>query len=560
MNKKSYCLLILLFLSVSLFTQVAADPRDPIYEDIIVWENLGLLKNLSPIRPYPLEVLSQILETVRKSSYPVQAKLAENHYKRIFDKPLTAGLEYKFQSSYRDGSETVLQHMPGALFYGDFYLHDLVSFSYDLKFLATNLYRPSVLPCFILPAEDSPWDPADFGKMTGLMSNNMTGAFVIDSLYIQSGISRNSWGSFYHSGVTLASSAFHSGNINLFYNGSDKWNYAHSLFVLGATNNQGIMVRPDKFMVLHAIEFNPLRWLSFSYYENILYGGRFDPIYFLPSPFMVAQSIGSYSDNLQMGIAFEIRPFTGFLWATDILVDDFSMNEIVRLDFDTKLKIAAVSGVQYAFNTDLLKLIKFDYTLIAPYMYTHEDFSQTNYQNYTNNGMPVGSSLPPNSDRIHLDIVLTPVKNLSITLKSDFIRHANINESIPDADAMDYLSGLDNSSITDGGIHNFANAGRGYLIYAQENFMFMAQQTKMLIFQTGIDASYTFKTSKAGSLTANIGWTFEFIKNNGVNKQMFGNKITNPTIADVEAARNSWRAGLYDSLANYLKISIMYAY
>ena len=68
MNKKSYCILLSLFLSVSLFTQVAADPRDPIYEDIIVWENLGLLKNLSPIRPYPLEVLSQILETVRKSS------------------------------------------------------------------------------------------------------------------------------------------------------------------------------------------------------------------------------------------------------------------------------------------------------------------------------------------------------------------------------------------------------------------------------------------------------------------------------------------------------------
>lgn len=44
MNKKSYCILLSLFLSVSLFTQVAADPRDPIYEDIIVWENLGLLK------------------------------------------------------------------------------------------------------------------------------------------------------------------------------------------------------------------------------------------------------------------------------------------------------------------------------------------------------------------------------------------------------------------------------------------------------------------------------------------------------------------------------------
>ena len=59
-----------------------------------------------------------------------------------------------------------------------------------------------------------------------------------------------------------------------------------------------------------------------------------------------------------MGVAFEVRPFPGFLWASDVLVDDISANELLRLDFDTKIKIAAVSGVQYAFNTSVVKLLK----------------------------------------------------------------------------------------------------------------------------------------------------------------------------------------------------------
>lgn len=560
MKKKFLCICFLCLLALTVFAQVSTDPRDPIYEDIVVWENLGLLKNLSPIRPYPLEVLRAILETVKESSYPVQAALARDHYERIFTKPLSAGLEYKLQTSFPDGEDAVIQHLPGAVIFGDLFLNKIASFSYDLSFLATNLFRPDVLPRFTLPDEDSPWDPADFGSMTGLMSLNMTGAFVFDSLYIQGGVSRSSWGPFYNSGVTLTSSAFHSGNINVFYNGSDKWNYAHSLFILGATDNQGQLLHPDKYMVLHSIEFNPFNWLSVSYYENIIYGGRLDPIYFLPVPFMAAQSIGSYTDNLQMGVAFEVRPFNGFLWAADILVDDFSMNEMVRLDFDTKIKIGAITGIQYAFNKDILKLVNANYTLIAPYMYTHEDTNETNFQNYTNNGMPIGSSLPPNSDRIHLDIVLTPVKNLSVTVRGDFIRHANINESIPYDDAIDYLSGLENASGTDGSIFNYANAGRGYLNYAQENFMFMAQQTKMLVFQTGIDLSYTLHTGKFGTLAANLGWTFEYIKNNGVTRPMFPNRVAIPTNTDVDVARNTWRAGLYDSLTNYVKLSISYTY
>lgn len=562
MFRKYFCLFcFILCVSVG-FSQVSTDPRDPLYEDIVIWENLGIVKNLSPVRPYPLQVIKEILTVVMDSSFPLQSSRAQEYYERIFKKPVSVGIEYKLRSALPDERETVLQNNIGALFYGDFFLADTVSLSLDLHVFATDAYNGAVLPVFKNPPEDAPWDPVDMGKFTGLLDMNMSGAYVLDSLYVQGGVTRNSWGPFYDSGITLSPSSFHSGNINVYYNGSDLWNYQHSFFILGATDNRGKDISPEKFMVLHAIEFNPLSWLSFSYYENIIYGNRFDPVYFLPAPFMVAQSLGSYRDNLQMGITFEVRPFSGFLWATDVLVDDLSVNELVKFDFDTKIKVAAITGIQYAFNTSIVKLITFDYTLIAPYMYTHEDGSGINYQNYTNNGISMGSELLPNSDRISLRLSLEPLKNLSIIVKGSFARHANINESVPDDVALAYLAnyGGSNVSVTDGGIHNYANDGRGYLTYAQENFMFMDQDTKMLIVQTGFDTEYTFYTKKAGSITAVLGWTFEYIKNNGVQRSMFNQKIVNPVIADVEANRSAWKAALFDSIANYLSFSVRYTY
>ncbi len=562
MFKKITAAIAFILICALSFSQVAADPGNVLYEDITIWENLGIVKNLSPLRPYPLGVIEDILQTVIASSFPLQSDKAQQYYDRIFKKPVSAGVSYEPRAKLADGSPSTLQNNCNLLCTGDFYMAGRTSVSLDLKVHATDSFRAPVLPLYQRPLEDAPWDPVNLGRFTGLLDMNMNLSSVFKGFYVQGGISRNSWGPFFDSGITLSKDSFHNGNITFCYNGNDSWNYQHSYFILGATDNNGSSISPEKFMALHSIEYNPWPWLSFSYYENMIYGNRFDPIYILPVPFMVAQSIGSYSDNLQMGLTFEIRPFSGFLWATDILVDDISANELVRLDFDTKIKIAGITGVQYAFNKKLLKTASLDYTLIAPYMYTHEDGTVINYQNYTNNGICMGSDLPPNSDRISVRLSMEPLQNLNLVVKASFARHANINESIPDDDAVMYLRnyGGHYTSVTDGGIHNYANAGEGYLQYAQENFMFMAQSTKMLIFQSGLEASYIFYTKKAGSISANAGWTFEFIKNNGVQNAMFGFQKTDATVEDVIATRNTWRSSLHNTVANYLSFSIRYTY
>jgi hypothetical protein len=557
-------------LSVLLPAQSTADPLDPVYTDILVWEALGLVENLPPVRPYPYVVLKAILETVSTCGITVQETRARAHYERIFSAPIHAGAEYTANAKVPAESEVIEQNNISAVCSGDFLMTDLVSIGVDLNVLATDAFRADVLPLFEYPAVDASNDPAVLGSLTGFLDMNMTFAAGNENLYVQGGINRSSFGPFYDSSVVLGPQAFHAGTLSFVYRGNERWNYSQTLLIIGATNNTGGNVSPEKFMTLHSLQYHPFSWLSLGYYENIVYGDRFDPIYFLPVPYMVAQSIGSYDDNLQMGVNFEVTPFSGFVWAGDIFVDDLSVNELAKLDFDTKMKIAAQTGIRYAPSQTIIKLTEAEYTLVAPYMYTHceyksdswvlESLTGINYQNYTNNGMCMGSSLPPNSDRIALSVQMNPFSGFDLSLDFSYVRHANINESIPDEDAIAYLSGITGASVTDGSIFNYADAGQGYLTYAQEHFMFMEQDTIMQVIQTGLDASYTLVLDKIGRLTLSAGWVFEYIKNYGVQDAIFTDTITSPTVADVVAAKEAWKSHLTDVTNNYLTVTARYVF
>ena len=89
MFKKNLCIIISFLCIVFSFAQVATNPKDPLYDDIMVWENLLLIPNQSPLRPYPLATIKTILDRVIASSNSLQASIAEAHYQRIFGKQLS---------------------------------------------------------------------------------------------------------------------------------------------------------------------------------------------------------------------------------------------------------------------------------------------------------------------------------------------------------------------------------------------------------------------------------------------------------------------------------------
>lgn len=570
-TKKIIFMILLLTSFCCLNAQATYDPSDSFYTDLQVWQDLGIVTKLPSLRPYPTAVVKQILNTVIDSDFEKQSEIAKNHYERLFGQSIHGKAEYQYNNKISNTNDTDnTKHVVKLGAIGNLDLSTHSNLGFDLSAYGTNNYYADCFKLYEYSSLNSAYDPVSLGKWNGFIDMNSLFSFGTENLYVTAGITRNSYGNFYDTSVVWGNQAYHSGNLNIVYRQNDLWQYEQTFFILGATNNEGSIniIKPEKYATIHTVTFNLLKWLSFSYFETIVYGGRFEPIYFIPAPYMVSQSIGAFSDNLQMGLSFAVKPFTGFVWNSEFFVDDISANELLKFDFDTKIKMAGQTGIEYAFADSFISKVSLGYTLVAPYMYTHREYvngvlgtlSTINYQNYTNNGIPLGSSLEPNSDRILLKANFNPIKNLDIEIQGAFIRHANINESIPVQDAINYLNASTSAYLTDGSIFNYADAGYGYFTYAQENFMFMAQNTKMYIVQLGIDTSYGINLSKFGQIKFVLGYDFEYIKNYGVQNPIFAGGYTNATISDVEYEINQWKSKLVDKTNHCLSISVKYIY
>lgn len=582
--KKSIILLVLTLLCLTpVFSQVSVDPNDPIYTDISNWENLGIIRNVPPLRPYPLKLITSFLQTVMECEYSDQAAKAQAHYERIFGKTVDIGFEvsdyYKYGSNKVDKSgengtkNTVNELDISPTVVGDIQANDYLSVGLKANVLVTTELEKQPLPTFDRKTYDAVNDTTDLKFAQAFLDMNATASIGTENLYFQGGISRNSFGPFYDDNVILSPSSFHTGNASVVYR-QNNWSYTKAMFILGATNDLGGNVRPNKFMMMHSIDFTPFSWMTLSYYENVIYGGRFDPIYLLPFvPFMVAQGIGSFNDNLQMGVTLKIRPITGLSWNTDIFIDDMAASDFVKLKFDTKFRFGAMTGLVWSPLDSPISEVSANYTMITPYMYTHEQFAEdgnptgsngTNYQNYTNNGDVIGTSLPPNSDRFAFKIKANPINNLNISFGATMVRHSNINELIYEKapnEALKYLAlhPTTGSLKTDGSALNHPYSYGSY-DYAWNHFMFLQSATRMYIWKANVDAAYTLPWQNFGRMTINVGYTFEFIKNNGVQNDMFPTGVYTADSAGLNAAYAAWKNNLHDDINHYFKISFKYLY
>ena len=268
--------------------------------------------------------------------------------------------------------------------------------------------------------------------------------------------------------------------------------------------------------------------------------------------------------------------------------------DLIKLDFDTKLRGTFQSAFKYApAEISWLDKAELRYTLVSPYMYAHTQniidsatgnwkmgtLGTVNYQDYTTDGKPLGLSLPPNTEQVALSVSFTPVKRLKLTARGSYTRHCNVNESLPEEEALSYLNSPEGYLTTDGSLHNHPhylkdgnpeNQGVGhdtYLNSAWYHFLFMTQETKMQVYQAGFDVDYTLATSKYGVMTLDFGYTFEHIVNAGVDRDIFrgtgtydsetGNyQSPNKTAADVEKALADWRAALYDVTNHYVRFGL----
>jgi hypothetical protein len=239
------------------------------------------------------------------------------------------------------------------------------------------------------------------------------------------------------------------------------------MLALSASNDRGEGMFPEKFFVFHSFNFNPWPNFEFGFLESVVWGGRFETLYLIPFTNLFAtQSIsGDFGDNSFLGFHIRWNAPNNMQVKGQFYVDDFHFNDIMRLKFNTKYKLAAEAGLVWAPGAGLLAALSADYTMVFPYMYTHWNTpAETryaggpNYLNYSHMGRNLGTDLEPNSDRISVRTSWRTLPNLDVSLGAYFTRHANASDNVPEGG---YSQGEDKDEYHNGTIFDDGDRGSG---------------------------------------------------------------------------------------------------
>ena len=541
------------------FAQMTADPGHNFYKDAQRWQSFGIVENLPPLRPYPYNVIKNILLEVIECDLQNEASRAEEYYEELTGKAFNASFEAGAStnlytenpvsaadtSGTADGESKTAAYFSGLLcprLFGDLELFDdLVGIGYKVGFAGFNCsakdYLENFLPAFSFLSTDTLQDSAEVLVFKFYLDTNETLSVGKNNIFVQLGVNRIGYGSFLDDGLSLNDNAYHMPNI-AFTVMQPRWSYSQLYAALGATRNyDGNGLMANKYLAFHQLTFKLTNRMSLSYYENIIFGNRFDFSYIIPAAYMAIQGIGGCDDNLQVGLRFDYRILDGLLWASDIFVDDVNFNELIKFNFDTKIRVAFTSGLIFNPKNSAFSNITLKYTLVTPYTYSHwqykDDAEKTitantyNYQSYTNNGYSIGSSLMPNSDQVKASFDFSPVKNLDLTFNFAFARHGNSSETLTTDEALIYMLADSLVYATDGSINQHVEVDGGkYLDSAWDHLNFLNQEHKMYIFQAGLAAKYTLAKFNWGSISLRASYDAEYTVNKGVDSNLFPGGLT----------------------------------
>ena len=530
MRKLLLILFIFSFTSSAIFSQVAVDIFDPFYEDLSIWQDAGLITDTPQLKPYPLQEVKRILEIVKEKGDAGQARIATEYYNRFFSKAYHLGgdidVAFQFPNKAKELTVYPLLELNYAIF-------RLLTISASISGVITNkLNSSSIQPVFASSKCDLATDNVKVGSFYVLPQFNSGFALGISEYYFSAAIARTHYGSFFDDSIFISKNAIHQGQFNFVIN-KPKWSYSHTFLTLTSTDDLKNNQNPKKFLTLHSLDIRPLPWLSFGIVDSIIYGDRFEPIYFLPfSAFFISQGLYDFPDNSLIGLTLRVQPYRGISLDMALYADDLGFNEIVKFKKQAKWRMAGQFGFSYTMpKTHWFTFLKLDYTFVTPYTYTHVSSYRSdglNYKSYTHQGEGLATNLAPNSDRLSLKLKFRPKHGINLDFFNTFIRHGNIVESIDDIEFMkEYLSKLYNTSgshlthatITEedgkGGTRNKAHA----FLYSTP---FLNQQTIQYIDQLGFLLSFNLPILKSGGkILFSIGYTFEANINEGVLRPIY---------------------------------------
>ncbi len=509
-----------LALGSAAFAQTTVDLNDRLYTDLELWQGEGLINRLPPLRPYPIQLVKRYLSEVASRGSAADRRAAEGYLAHM-DKLIDASIEPSALARVAIGGGTT-QHFEQLGLIGTLQgtISPKVTYSAKLGAYAMNGPADSLLPLYQRPSENVVYDGsvASLGasRLTPRISLERQNAFGSSSTYFQAGIMRDSFGPFFGDSIVLSPTAPQSGNFSFTWQ-EGLFTYTSLLLDISATPDSGTGgISPNKYLALHSLEFYPTPWLTLGIYESVVWGGRFEPLYLLPVPTVLfyTQGMVGFPDNSFIGLSGGVKLPASLRANAMLYVDDASFNDLVRLHFNTMLVLAGQGGLSWTPNLPLLKRLSLNYTLVTPYTYSHQDqsgdnFTSTspNFENYTNAGQNMATSLEPDSDRIEIDALLRPLSFTDVTLFGRYIRHGNGSYGIP---------GINNPTGTifdDGYAGSTPTFAPGYNLPAGYLYTrFLTQPVIERTLQVGFDAKLYLDTP-IGRVDAELAYTFEYVTN-----------------------------------------------
>jgi hypothetical protein len=183
-----------------------------------------------------------------------------------------------------------------------------------------------------------------------------------------------------------------------------------------------------KNIAFHRINLQFSDKFKIGYYETVIMSNNpFSFVYFNPISFITSADLNegakeTKKNNTLMGLDFEINPIRNVAIQGALLVDDINFSSIFKNDTtanDNKFGYQLGTMWAKAFSIPDLSLV-LEYTRLNPFVYSH----RSNKDSYTNWGMSLGHSLPPNSDEIAVKLLYNLTNRLKVNLLYQFQRSA----------------------------------------------------------------------------------------------------------------------------------------
>jgi hypothetical protein len=194
---------------------------------------------------------------------------------------------------------------------------------------------------------------------------------------------------------------------------------------------EGVNVLTDepvssKFIATHRVTVDPANWLSFAFSEMMVYSGRgVDFTYLNPVAFLTSAGLGSLErsnmDNSLLGFDIAARPFKNSMLYGAIVVDDINFSTLTdNTVLGNDNKFAFQAGASYLLPDEILPLLlTTEYARITPFTFAH----RRNQNSWTNQGVPLGYDMQPNSDRAAIQLKYWFSPRTSLKIDMDYTRH-----------------------------------------------------------------------------------------------------------------------------------------